>query len=363
MTIRNSQGILPALSRRRVLGKLGASVAMLASPYVVRPASAQSRQIVVRDSGGVFTRAFGETLYKPFQDATGIEVVGVAANLDPLAQVKMIVDTQNYTWDAAILGEPARDQLGAAGYLEEHGLETAEHVRDLPEAYRTPWGVGSNVSATILAYRTEVFGAGKGPVTWADFWNTEAFKGRRSLIRNARYTIEEALIADGVDPAALFPLDVDRAFASLDRIKSNIDVWWTSGAQATQLMTSGEVDLLSTNISRAEDASQSGMPMTVSWEGGFWQVDSWCIMKGTPKADLVREFIQFSCSPEAQAGFPQYVANGPVNPNALELIDPARALLLPTHEDNLRKMTHVNTAWWVENQAAVTERFNTWFLG
>lgn len=351
------------VSRRLVLQTMAAGAAAVCAPYVITPASAQARRIVVRDSGGVFTRAFTETLYKPFKEATGIEVVGVAANMDPMAQVKTIVDTRNYTWDGAILGEPAREELGAAGYLEPHGLEGAENVRDIPPEFSSKWGVGSNVSATVLAYRTDAFQPGKGPVSWADFWDTKAFPGRRSLFRYARYSVEEALIADGVAPAKLFPLDVNRAFASLDRIKRHVDVWWTSGAQATQLMTSREVDLLSTFASRAQDATDSGTPMTISWEGGFWNVDSWCIMKGNPKADLVREFIKFASSAKAQAGFPAYVANGPVNPKALPLIDPARLKLLPTYEANISKMVHVDIPWWTANQSAVVERFNTWFLG
>ena len=44
-------------------------------------------------------------------------------------------------------------------------------------------------------------------------------------------TFECALMADGVDPANLYPIDWDRAFKSLDKIKPSILKWWKSGAE------------------------------------------------------------------------------------------------------------------------------------
>ena len=37
-------------------------------------------------------------------------------------------------------------------------------------------------------------------------------------------------MADGVPWDKVYPMDIDRAFKSLDRIKPHVDVWWTSGA-------------------------------------------------------------------------------------------------------------------------------------
>ena len=45
--------------------------------------------------------------YRPFTQATGIEVVGVQANAEPVAQIKSMVDTKAYTWDMAKISWPA----------------------------------------------------------------------------------------------------------------------------------------------------------------------------------------------------------------------------------------------------------------
>ena len=41
------------------------------------------------------------------QHHLGIEVVGVQANAEPVAQIKSMVDTKNYTWDMGKISQPA----------------------------------------------------------------------------------------------------------------------------------------------------------------------------------------------------------------------------------------------------------------
>ncbi|MEL6078769.1 extracellular solute-binding protein, partial [Stenotrophomonas maltophilia] len=73
------------------------------------------------------------------------------------------------------------------------------------------------------------------PGSWADFWDTKQFPGKRGLRKGAKYTLEFALMADGVPRDQVYqvlrqPGGVDRAFRKLDQIKTQIQ-WWESGAQ------------------------------------------------------------------------------------------------------------------------------------
>ena len=110
------------VSRRRLML---ASAAALAAPAIWSPSRAQNKRIVVRDDGGIYTKAYGATYYRPFTQATGIEVVGVQANAEPTAQIKTMVDTQTYTWDMAKISWVAIAILtkGPKIYLEKHGLK------------------------------------------------------------------------------------------------------------------------------------------------------------------------------------------------------------------------------------------------
>ena len=50
-----------------------------------------------------------------------------------------------------------------------------------------------------------------------------------------------------------YPLNVDRAFRSLDRIKPHVKVWWSDNSQAQQLMEQEEVDLITMMNGRATE--------------------------------------------------------------------------------------------------------------
>ena len=79
----------------------------------------------------------------------------------------------------------------------------------------------------------------------ADFFDTDAYPGKRGMRKNPKVTLEFALIADGVPTDQVYDVlsteeGVARAFAKLDTIKDDI-VWWEAGAQPPQLLADGEV--------------------------------------------------------------------------------------------------------------------------
>jgi len=128
-----------------------------------------------------------------------------------------MVDTKNYTWDMAKISQPAILLLtdggkdGSKPYLERHGLENDPNVRTIPAHYMSPYGVGTNVYSTVLAYRTDAFKNRKPPNSWADLWNVKDFPGRRSLRKHPFDTLEESLMAGRIADRAINPL-LERLF-------------------------------------------------------------------------------------------------------------------------------------------------------
>jgi putative spermidine/putrescine transport system substrate-binding protein len=355
----------PALDRRTVLKATGAAAAFtIGAPMIWQKASAQDRRIVIRDPGGPYEQGFGEAFYKPFTEATGIEAVGVAGQHEPTSQIKAMVDTGSYTWDMALLSRSAHNQLitEGEGYLEELGLDTPG-IQEVPERFRTPYYVGNNVFTAILAYRTDAFEGREPPQNWQDLWDVERVPGRRALRKHPFDTMEEALLADGVPPEELYPLDLDRAFASLDKISNEVAIWWEGGAQTSQMLKTGEVDICPTWNARAQAAIDDGAPVKIVWHNNIYSSEGWCIIKGTPKADLCREFIRFAADAERQAAFTPHLGYGPTIPRAYEFIDPERAKILPTYEENFKTAVAVDEEYWGEHKDQVIERFNAWLLG
>ena len=349
-------------SRRHLL--LGAGAVALTAPAVWSPSRAAGKRIVVRDDGGIYTKAYGAVYYRPFMEATGIEVVGVQANAEPVAQIKTMVDTKNYTWDMAKISWPAIQILtgGSKPYLEKHGLEAEPVIKSIPAEYMSPYGVGTNVYSTVLAYRSDAFKGRKAPQSWADFWNVTDFPGRRAVRKHAFDTIEEALMGAGASASQVYPCDLDKAFASLDKIKPSVAVWWTSGAQVEQMLTSGEIDLLPTWVSRAQSAQAAGAPVEIVWNQGIWGADNWSILAGTPNADACREFIKFASDPKRQAALVEYFPAGLTQPEAFNYVKSEIAKNCPTYPDNIKAGLKIDAKYWNDSQAAVIERFNSWIL-
>ncbi len=350
---------IPRMNRRHLLKTAGGTALALGMPGLSGRAFAATT-ITVADPGGPFGPAFRKAFYDPFEKATGIRVVNVAREAEPTAQFKAIVETKSYTWDVCTLTLSARDILAKQNLLEPIGFTRAEAPGLMPEAITEYW-MGTDVYSSVFAYRNDRF-KDNAPKSWADFWNVEKFPGRRSLRKNPIDTLEQALLADGVSIDQLYPLDIERAFKSLDRIKQHIDVWWTGGAQSTQILQSGEVDLTTGWNARLQAAIDGGAPATIVWEQGLYSIEGWAIPKGCPRADAAKQFIKFCSAADRQAVFTETLAYGPTNLEAYKSISPERAKVLSTSPDNLKKMRVADENWWSENRAAASERFNSWLL-
>jgi len=346
-------------TRRTLLKAMGSGLVSLALPL---PALAAGKQIVVADPGGPYTKAYRKAFYDPFEKETGIKVVGVARESQPLAQFTAMVQTRNYIWDVVTL-TLSQDIpiLEERGLLEPIGLKAADFPGIMPEAVTPNW-LGVDVYATVLGYRTDKY-AKNHPQTWADFWNVGKFPGRRSMRRSPIDTLEEALMADGVPIDKLYPLDVDRAFKSLDRIRPHISSWWSSSAQSMQLLQSGEVDMISIWNGRAQAAIDGKASAGINWNQGLYSIEGWGIPKGTPRSEEAKAFVKFCGDAKRQAAFTDDLGYGPTNLQSYRHIAPERAAILPTAPANLKGMVLPSPAWWKENRDKVTERFNTWVIG
>ena len=355
-----SKTIKRGVSRRSMIKVMGAGPALIAVPEILVPRKARAAErIVARDPGGPFEKAMKEAYHIPFQKATGIEIVGVTGAHEPIAIIKSMVETKNYQWDAVILSAYTHETLAGQNMLEPLGLENDSIVTEIPTHLRSPFIVGNYVWATALAYRTDTMK--KAPTGgWKDLWDVKGFPGRRALRKYPVDSLEPALMADGVPNDKVYPLDADRAFKSLDKIKKDVAVWWSGGAQSSQLLKTGEVDMCVAWNGRAQAVIDEGAPVAISWNQATYSFDGWTIPKGHPKADLIRRYIRFCSEAKNQAVLTQHVAYGPTNPNGMKFVDEKRKMALPTNPEFIKNMVRNDQSYWAKNQEKVLERFIAW---
>lgn len=228
-----------------------AALIALTPAFAAKNATAEVKEVRIIMSGGESAQSVDVGYGKPFTEKTGIKIsIESPTNLGKL---RAMVESGNITASLVELTAPLLEQARAFDLIEPLDWDAINPDPIFDEA-RQPDALGFQYFSMILAQNKNA----KQMKTWKDFWNVEEFPGTRSLPDRPVYTLQIALLADGVEPENLFPLDLDRAFKSLDKIKDHIDVWWSTPAQAAQLLQDGEVDYtvaFSGRVTTLENAS------------------------------------------------------------------------------------------------------------
>jgi spermidine/putrescine-binding protein len=166
---------------------------------------------------------------------------------------------------------------------------------DFIEGAATECGVGTIVWSTQIGY--DAGRIDEAPQSWADFWNTEKWPGTRALRRGPKYTLEFALMADGVPAGEVYDVlrteeGVERAFAKLDELRDNL-IWWEAGAQPLQMLASGEVVMTSIYNGRMTGSNRDeGTNFAGVWPGSIYSIDSWVILEGSDDVELAHDLHQ-----------------------------------------------------------------------
>ena len=251
--------------------------------------AANAKELTVVSWGGAYTKSQVEAYHKPFIAKTGAKINSEDYN-GGIAEIKAQVEAGNVTWD--IVDVELSDAIRAC---DEGLLETIDHASLPAGADGTPatddflagtlydCAVANIVWSTIYAYDSSKIA--DGPKTMADFFDLQKFPGKRGLRKGAKVNLEFALIADGVPASEVYdvlgtPEGVDRAFAKLDTIKSEV-VWWEAGAQPPQMLADGEVTMTTAYNGRIFNAvAGEGKPFEIVWDGQIYDLDLWVIPKG-----------------------------------------------------------------------------------
>lgn len=339
------------IARRTLIGATGS---LLAAPMILRgTALAQENAVYISTYGGAWTAAELEYVFKPFTEKTGIRVMPVLGA--SLAKVKAFVQTKDYDYDVAGI---EFFQAQADGLVEP----VDEKVIDLsvvPDVLRNGYGFRGIAFSSVMVYRKDKFPNG-GPKTWADFWDVKRFPGKRSLNPRANVALQFALLADGVPPDKIYPLDLDRAFKKLDEIKPHITVWWTATAQALTLMRDNEVDIMSMWNSDAQTLVDQGLPVQIEWHGADLARGSKYVVRGSPRAKNGFKLIEAFCDAKNLAGFCQATSQGSLHPDSVKYMSKEAVMKSPTSPEHLAVAVNADDEWLAPRIDKIKERFTQW---
>lgn len=339
--------------------------------------AAFAQEINIVSWGGSYGEAQTEAFVKPYMAETGVKVNLLDAD-NPATPIKAQVEAGNVTIDIADVEPSDLVRLCDEGALEvlpiadlPPGADGVAAADDFIEGGLYECGVGTIVYSTIIAYRTDKV---EGVASAADFFDLEKFPGKRGLRKGAKFALELALMADGVAPGEVYatlatPEGVDRAFAKLDTIKSEV-VWWEAGAQPPQLLADGEVVMSNAYNGRIFNAAvNEGQPFEIMWDNQILDFNLFVIPKGAPNKDAAWEFIKWASTSERLAYETQFISYGPTRKSAAPLVGLFKdgktemAKNLPTYPDYLPNALVSSVEFWADHDIELSERFNAWLAG
>ncbi len=314
----------------------------------------QAQSIVFTSWGGTTQDAQDKYWAKPFSAASGIDVMMDGPT--DYGKIKAMVEADATTWDVVDAEFDWAIQAGQQGLLEPLDFSVIDREK-LDPRFVSDYAVGSFYYSFVLGYNPANF-PGEKPATLADLFDTVKFPGKRTFYKwSAPGVIEAALLADGVKPEELYPLDLDRAFAKLDKIKADI-IWWEGGAQSQQLLASGEAPIGFFWNGRLAALKADGMDVGISWDQNITAADALVVPKGTKNREAAMKYIAAATGAEAQAGFAAETGYAPINTGSAALMKPEVRATLPDQQTAVQ--INSDMAYWAQHRDEIGNRWYAW---
>jgi putative spermidine/putrescine transport system substrate-binding protein len=319
------------------------------------------KQIVYLGIGGATQEALRKAYFEPFEKETGIRVVE-DTGMNP-ARVQAEVKSGHPKFDITNLSTAAYQTLLDDDLLApiDYKYYDPADLKSMAEGtIRQKFSVSTSYTSLGMNFSTAAFPAeGAQPKSWADFWDVKTFPGKRTMpfcgVLEGDWPLPEAaLLADGVAPDKLYPIDIDRAVRKLKELSPNV-IWWKNTSQPGQYIAQGEAVMSMDSVGRTNNLMDKGVAVKYVWNGAQTFSSKWIVAKGDPNYDNTMRFLAFIARPDRQIALARLIGYAPINPRAYDTMDKASAERLVTYPDNFKQTFAYDHEWWAKNLSAWTE--------
>ncbi len=349
------------LSHRRVW--LGGVAAVAVTALAVTVGATASRSgtrsggtLVINSFGGEWGQAIQSGLIKQFEQQTGITVK--LLDTWDIAKSKAAVQSGNAPPEDILDTDlPTAADLNRAHLLAPITYSTfdSKNLASIPAFAKRPYAVGWGQFAIGLCYSKSAFPAGSPqPRTWADFWNFSKFPGQRSMLD---WTIdpepEFGLLATGISPSKLYPLNMTLAMKQMAALKPHVPKFPTDPAVLGQMLVDHQVTMEACYTHRAQALIDSGdKDIAISYSQARLETEAFVVWKNAPDRIEAMKFLDFVLHAKPQAAWAQIGDTSPINRAALPLIPAAsRGKIASAHPSLFVK----NDAWYATIQPGQTK--------
>ncbi len=303
--------------KRRALirGAAAAALTTLQAPYV----RAGTRSLRVSTFGGYFEQMFAQHVYPAFTRATGIAVQSVeeAEGAQFLFQLAAANKAGKPPMD--VVCNDAVDVLRGRALNLWRTFDTARipNLTQLPTRFAWHGAAGLDSVGAMSWYMTMVVNPAefaKLPDSWSALWgkSTQSWgvmTGSKSLIFEiaAKVHFGGTAILDHKE-------GIDAVIAKIAQLKGNVKLWWQDEGTMQTALTNDEVAGGTYMHDTAMIMARNGTPVRSIFpkEGAVENTNFWCQPSASTKVAEAQEFINFSCTPQAQELIARYVGSAPV---------------------------------------------------
>ena len=313
-------------TRRGVLrgAAIGTAAALLPLPFI-RPSYA-ARSLKVSAYGGFFEESLSKHVYPAFTKATGIAVESQPQSQGTqfLLQLAEANKAGNAPMDICLCGQEDVLRGRARGIWRSSSPARLTNAAAVPDAYKYTAGDGFDAVGAMAWYLSFVVNADElkpAPDSWTALWERKPGRAVWGLSGGGTSSMFE--ITASVYFGGISVLDtregIDRVVAKMAELKPATKLWWENEGTMQTALQNDEVlggtyyhDVAGTMI-------QAGTPVRSIFpkEGAVQGFSSWCQPSASTRIDEALEFIQFSCTPQAQDLIARHVGSAPVLPRRM----------------------------------------------
>jgi putative spermidine/putrescine transport system substrate-binding protein len=306
-------------SRRAILCGAGGALAAAALPIpFIRPARAAERSIKISTFGGYFERMFAQHVYPAFTKVTGIEVQSIEQpeGAQFLFQLAAANKAGSPPMDVCCMA--AIDVLRGRAQGVWHGLDKAAipNFSQLIAKFQEPQPAFDSIAA-MSWYMTFVINPEElkpAPDSWTALWDKHPnawgiMNGSTSQI----FELTAQTYFGGID-VLLTEAGIDKVIGKIAELKGNVKLWWQDEGTMQTALVNDEVLGGTYMHDTAMTMLKAGTPVQSIFpkEGAVESTNFWCQLAASPKIAEAQEFLNFSCTPEAQQLIARFVGSAPV---------------------------------------------------
>lgn len=312
--------------------------------------------------GGIYQDGQAKAAVEPFGVVSGAKILedGPTDN----AKLRAQVESKNVTWD--VVDTTNVFAAGQCGKLFQPLDTSIVDTSKIPKALLADkCSVPAMSFGLIVMYNKKKFGANP-PTTWADFYDTAKYPGKRGIEGQSSDVdpgvLEGALLADGVAPSAMYPLDATRAIKKMDSIRKD-SVFWSTGAQAQQLLESGQVDMAMLWSGRAYSAVKNGAPYAPMWNQWMPAADAIVVPMNAPNAKASMALLNYYVGAKQQAKLTELTSYSPINIDSKPKLTSLAMSFLTTTPERAKDAFPIDFGWWATNHDAMVTAYTKYLAG